>query len=248
LEEALLECGHRVTCAESGEKAWLLLDGPTDVDVVVTDWVMPGMTGIELCRRIRTRENGRYLPVVLMTSRNVREDLANALDAGADAFLPKPFDEPELLAQLRMAERILALEARLESRITELHLAQVRIERDLAQAAAVQRSFMPSTPPQIPGVEFAWWYETCAQLGGDIFNVIRLSEHCVGVHVLDVSGHGTSAALHSVALSHVLHPFPQQFPTDGGDQSVAVGIAGVEGQAAVLRRVEHEAVAVGAAG
>ncbi len=210
LEEALRECGHRVTCAESGEKAWFLLDGPTDVDVVVTDWVMPGISGLELCRRISARKDTRYLPVILMTSRNVREDLVTALDAGADAFLPKPFDEPQLLAQLRMTERILALEARLESRIAELHLAKERIERDLAQAAEIQRSFMPSTPPEIPGVEFAWFYETCSQLGGDIFNVIRLSEHCVGIHVLDVSGHGTSAALHSVSLSHVLHPQPQQ--------------------------------------
>lgn len=210
LEEALRERGHRVTCLESGDEAWHLLDGPTDVDVVLTDWMMPGMTGLDLCRRIRSRENTRYLPVILMTSRNLREDLTTALDAGADAFLSKPFDEPELLAQLRMTERILALEARLEARISELHLTQERIERDLAQAAEIQRSFMPAAPPEIPGVEFAWFYETCAQLGGDIFNVIRLSEHCVGVHVLDVSGHGTSAALHSVALSHVLHPHPQQ--------------------------------------
>jgi sigma-B regulation protein RsbU (phosphoserine phosphatase) len=210
LEEALLKRGHRVTGVENAEKAWLLLDGPNDLDVVVTDWVMPGVSGLELCRQIRTRENTRYLPVILMTSRNAREDLATALEAGADAFLPKPFDDAELLAQLRMTERILALEARLESRITELRRAKEEIERDLAQAAEIQRSFMPSTPPEIPGVEFSWCYETCAQLGGDIFNVIRLSEHCVGMHVLDVSGHGTPAALHSVALSHVLHSHPQQ--------------------------------------
>ena len=76
--------------------------------------------------------------------------------------------------------------------------------------SVIQRSLLPEAPPQIPGVVFAWFYQACKQVGGDMFNVLRLSEDCVGVYVLDVSGHGTSAALHSVSLSQVLNPFPLQ--------------------------------------
>ena len=79
-----------------------------------------------------------------------------------------------------------------------------------SDAAAIQRSLLPEAPPQIPGLVFAWFYRACKQVGGDMFNVFRLSEDHVGVYVLDVSGHGTSAALHSVSLSQVLNPFPQQ--------------------------------------
>lgn len=210
LEESLLERGYRVTCVESADQALQVLSTESDVALLVTDWVMPGLSGPELCRRVRESDRDRYLPIILLTSRSGRENLVEALDAGADAFVQKPFDAPELLAQVRVAQRILALETRLAQRIEELDAARQRIESDLTQAAEIQRSFLPAAPPMLPGFEFAWHFETCQRLGGDLFNVVRLSDDQVGLHVLDVSGHGTSAALHSVSLSHVLHPLPQQ--------------------------------------
>ena len=206
LEDSLLERGHEVVAATDGDKAWHLLQTDPHIDVMITDWVMPGVTGVELCRRLREAGRARYLPILLMTSRTAQEDLIEALDAGADAFLRKPFDEPELIAQLRVAERVLALENRLAARINDLEYAQARLDRDLAHAAEVQRACMPSVVPEMDGVSFAWYAEACAHLGGDLFNVIPLDEHHVALYVLDVSGHGTPAALYSVSLSHVLHP------------------------------------------
>jgi sigma-B regulation protein RsbU (phosphoserine phosphatase) len=210
LEESLLENGHRVIVAESGAKAWQVLETEADIDLLVTDWVMPEMDGMALCRRARAMERSRYLPIIMMTSRGESSDLVSALEAGADAFVRKPFDEPELLAQIRVVERIIRLESGLERRIEELRLINDRTEKDLTSAAEIQRSFMPPRPPDVPGVSFAWHFQPSRHLGGDIFNVVSLDDDHVGIHVLDVSGHGVSAALHSVALSHVLHPNNQQ--------------------------------------
>jgi sigma-B regulation protein RsbU (phosphoserine phosphatase) len=124
--------------------------------------------------------------------------------------LKKPFDPAQLLAQLRVVERILKLEERLARQLRELRDAHGRLENDLVAAATVQFSLLPEASPKIHGVEFEWVYQACTQLGGDMFNIFRLDERHVGVYVLDVSGHGTSAALQSVSLSHALTPFDQQ--------------------------------------
>jgi sigma-B regulation protein RsbU (phosphoserine phosphatase) len=136
--------------------------------------------------------------------------MVEALNSGADAFLTKPFGPARLLAQIRVAERILNLEQRLAEQLQELQIAHDRLESGLTAAAAVQSSLLPEVSPKIHGVDFEWSYEACERLGGDMFNIFRLDERRVGMYVLDVSGHGPSAALQSVTLSHVLTPFDQQ--------------------------------------
>jgi sigma-B regulation protein RsbU (phosphoserine phosphatase) len=210
LSEILPSQGYQVHCVENGAQACALLGRDPDVDILLTDWVMPQMDGIELCRRVRRMDRERYLPIILLTSRSGRGDLSEALNAGADAFVRKPFEEAELLAQIRVAERILHLEERLGSRIRALAAAKSRLDRDLADAAAIQHSLLPPAPPRVAGVEFAWCYRACKQVGGDMFNVFQLDRDRIGVYVLDVSGHGTSAALHSVSLSRVLTPHPDE--------------------------------------
>ena len=202
--------GHDVVCAVDGGEAWDLLSADETFSLLITDWIMPEVDGLELCRRVRAEDRTPYLPILLATSLDQENHLAEALDAGADAFLRKPIGEAALAAQIRVAERILRLEERLETRVARLEAAQERIERDLHAAALVQLSHLPDSPPDLPGVEFGWVYESCHALGGDMFNIVQLDEHNVGIYVLDVSGHGTSAALVSVSLSRVLVPQVQQ--------------------------------------
>jgi sigma-B regulation protein RsbU (phosphoserine phosphatase) len=210
LETALSAWGYDVTCVDNGMRAWELLQGRSEFSVLITDWVMPELDGVALCRKLREEPRDPYLPVILITSREDPEDMVEALHSGADAFLKKPFDPSQLLAQIRVAERILKLEERLAEQLRELRGANTRLESGLTAAAAVQLSLLPEVSPKIHGVNFEWSYEACEMLGGDMFNIFRLDERRVGMYVLDVSGHGPSAALQSVTLSHVLTPFDQQ--------------------------------------
>jgi len=104
--------GHQVTEAENGSQAWGLweLSGPR---LVVADWLMPEVDGLELCRRIRAAPERPYTYFILQTSREGRDAYLEAMDAGIDDFIAKPVGGPELVARLRVAERILGLRAEL---------------------------------------------------------------------------------------------------------------------------------------
>lgn len=130
--------GYAVEVATSGEEAVeRLLVG--DIRCVITDWEMPGMTGLDLCRFVRGNlQEAGYVYVVMLTSHGRSDDVVAGLSAGADDFVRKPFDPRELLCRVRVAERILSLETRdvaifalaklAESRDTDTgeHLERVR--------------------------------------------------------------------------------------------------------------------------
>jgi phosphoserine phosphatase RsbU/P len=210
LERKLAKCGYDVITAENGRLAWEILQAEPNVDLLITDWVMPEMEGPELCQLARQLKRDRYLPIVLLTARAERDDLIEGLDAGADAFLRKPLNTSELQAHIRVLERIAAQEEQLARQLTALRAAHERLEVDLRAAAEVQHSLLPVHAPEVAGVEFAWDYRACEMVAGDMFNVFRLDEDRIGVYVLDVSGHGVQAALLSVSLSRVLPPYRQR--------------------------------------
>lgn len=98
--------GHEVIAAEDGAKAWeVLLREP--VTLIVSDWMMPGLDGLELCRKIRARRKKDYVYFILLTAVTGRESYLKAMEAGVDDFLNKPLRHEELLTRLRVAERIL---------------------------------------------------------------------------------------------------------------------------------------------
>jgi sigma-B regulation protein RsbU (phosphoserine phosphatase) len=210
LQLALSSWGYEVVCVDDGMRAWELLQGGESFSLLITDWLMKELDGVELCRKLREEPRDPYLPIILLTSREGSDHMVEALNSGADAFLTKPFGTSRLLAQIRVAERILDLEGRLAEQLRELQIANQRLESGLTAAATVQSSLLPEVSPKIHGVDFEWSYQACESLGGDMFNIFRLDERRVGMYVLDVSGHGPSAALQSVTLSHVLTPFEQQ--------------------------------------
>lgn len=110
LEMILQKAGFAVTCAENGRRALELLRG-SPFPIILTDWMMPEMDGIELCRAIRdNRACGGYVYVVLLTAKSSKDDIVTGLEAGADDFLSKPFNPPELIARLNTAKRVIGLE------------------------------------------------------------------------------------------------------------------------------------------
>ena len=102
--------GYQVTVAEDGEQAWNILQQETQPELLILDWVMPGVDGAELCSRIRNRKEIAYQYILLVTARDNTEDVVTGLEAGADDYLTKPFERSELRARLRVGKRILTLQ------------------------------------------------------------------------------------------------------------------------------------------
>ena len=122
LRRALEKLGYEVSTARDGEDAWRQA-GASTFPVVISDWVMPEMDGLDLCRRIRARTGGPYTYVILLTSKDRRRDRLEGLRAGADDFLTKPTDPEELAVRLEIARRILAVHEELRrqnDRLAEL--------------------------------------------------------------------------------------------------------------------------------
>jgi len=108
--------GFGVTLAETGSEAWRILEQPDAPKLVLLDWVLPDLDGIELCQRIRqTGSSSPYIYIILLTSKEGRQNMLAAMQAGADDYLAKPFDELELKARLLVGKRILDLQEELVS-------------------------------------------------------------------------------------------------------------------------------------
>jgi two-component system, cell cycle response regulator len=113
LESWFKRWNYRVTAVENGVAAWEVLKKEDPPQLAILDWMMPGMEGIELCRKIRRRDQSPYLYVLLLTAKDDKQDVIAGLEAGADDYLTKPFDVDELHARVRAGKRILELQAAL---------------------------------------------------------------------------------------------------------------------------------------
>jgi DNA-binding response OmpR family regulator len=107
IEVAVLDRGHEVIAAEDGAVAWTLFEREHP-SLVIVDWQMPGLDGLEVCRRIRASAFARDVFVLVVTGRIEGDDVVNALNAGADDYLFKPFTPPSITARLEIAERRIA--------------------------------------------------------------------------------------------------------------------------------------------
>ena len=113
LEGMLDKWGYEVESAWDGGQAWDLLCVDDPARLVILDWAMPVLDGLEVCERIRTHQNGHYTYVLLLTIRGRKEDVVKGLDAGADDYVTKPFDAEELRMRLEAAGRVLNLQSEL---------------------------------------------------------------------------------------------------------------------------------------
>lgn len=126
---------HEVLLAEDGDEALEILRR-NNIQLVITDWNMPNLNGLELCKYIRANSSGGYIYVVIVTSRNRKEDLIEGYSAGADDFISKPFEPVELMLRVRNAERIMRLD------ITDaalMALAKLAAEKDLETGQHLER-------------------------------------------------------------------------------------------------------------
>lgn len=132
LAATLERLGWDVTTASDGSEAWHTLEtlgGKDAPELVLLDWMMPGMDGIEICRKLRSTPGFEFTYVVLLTSRSEKEDLAMALATGANDYIAKPFHPIELESRVRVGERMVKLQRSLAARVTELEEALAHVQQ-----------------------------------------------------------------------------------------------------------------------
>lgn len=194
----LTKLGHDVDTAEDGSDAWNKLL-KNDYQVVVSDWVMPNIDGLELCKKVRAHNFSHYIYFILLTGMSGKQNLISGIDAGADDFATKPANIDELEIRLRAASRILSLEHTLEKQNQELTIAHNTLQKELEAAAETQINLLPK-PLEHEGLKSAWFYKPAIFVGGDTFSYFSSGPDLVVFFSLDISGHGVSSAMLSMSL------------------------------------------------
>lgn len=195
LKRTLQEQGFEVTTTANGEAG---LDSARLLHpaLIICDWIMPGLDGLEVCRRIKADPALTHTFFILLTSRSEVKDRVVGLDTGADDFLSKPIDVAELQARVRAGLRLY--------RVTrELQEQKRKLESELAEAAEYVRSLLPS-PLNTETIAISSCFVPSSQLGGDCFDYFWLTSETLIIYLLDVAGHGVKAALLSVSLQNLL--------------------------------------------
>ncbi len=204
--------GFLVDEAESGEQA-LEIAGSSPPALFVLEVTLPGIDGFGLCEQLKARLDTSAIPVVFLASRGEAEDRARGLELGAADYLVKPAETRELLARVRTQLQVGQLNASFEDLNTQLLKLsgdllekQRALEEDLAAAARIQHSLIPSDGQGLAGVETAWSFVPCDDVGGDVFNFMSLDERRVAFYVVDVTGHGVPSAMVTFSVAQTLAP------------------------------------------
>jgi len=127
LEATLARWGYEVVITSDGEAAWEALQRDDAPRIAILDWMMPGLDGVDVCRRVRARESGDPAYILLLTAKGNKADIVSGLEAGADDYIVKPFDREELRARLQAGIRIVTLQEALALRVRELEEAIGRV-------------------------------------------------------------------------------------------------------------------------
>ncbi len=203
LKRHLERQGHRVTSASGGAEALSLLETAT-FDLIILDYMMPGMNGYQVLKRIKEEEQWSHIPVIMISAVEEMDSVASCIELGAEDYLPKQFNPVLLQARIGISlekkrlrdQEFLYMKALLES--------QNVLAGELSDAADYVRGLLPA-PMEAGPVRADWLFLPSAQLGGDCFNYYWVDEDCLVFYLMDVSGHGVRAALLSVSIMNLLH-------------------------------------------
>jgi phosphoserine phosphatase RsbU/P len=205
LHAILVKAGYEVAEAVDGEDALERVFAFMP-DLILLDVMMPKLDGYEVCTALKEDRRTLDVPIIFLSAKSGAEDKIRGLDVGGVDYITKPFNQGEVLARVRNQLKIRSLTQQIIRAHEELLAKQKRIDEDLKAAAGIQESLLPEHDPGVKNIDFAWRYKTCDEIGGDIFNVMRLDEEHLGIYMLDVSGHGVPAALVTVSAHRSLSP------------------------------------------
>ncbi|MFZ5708965.1 MAG: PP2C family protein-serine/threonine phosphatase [Pseudomonadota bacterium] len=210
LRRTLERHGYSVAEAASGSQG-LDLCRRHIPDVVISDWVMPGLNGIAFCRALRALGLPHYVYFILLTSKSGKADVAAGLDVGADDFLTKPVNGDELMARIAAGDRILKMERELTEKnrlLTETLEAMQRlhdsINSDLVQARKLQQSLVRDRHRNFGTSQISLLLRPSGHVGGDLVGFFPINSRRVGMFAIDVSGHGITSAMMTARLAGYL--------------------------------------------
>lgn len=206
----LARWGYKVHEAASGAEA-LEICKSNDIDLVVSDWMMPGMSGLEFCQAFRTLRKDRHGYFILLTSNSEKAEIAQGLDVGADDFLTKPVAANEFRARIRAGERILKMERELVKKnqlinqtLSEISTLYDALDRDLIEARSLQQSLVRDRYRDFGAAQVSLLLRPSGHVGGDLVGFFPTSDTQFGLFAIDVSGHGVAAALMTARLAAYL--------------------------------------------
>jgi len=207
---SLKRWGFTVSEAKSGIEA-LRRSREDPPDLVLSDWMMPGMDGLDFCREFRAMARESYGYFILLTSKSGKEEIAHGLDAGADDFLTKPVNASELRARIAAGDRILRMERELneknrlvKSTLDELQSLYDALDSDLIEAKKLQQSLVSDRYRDFGPADVSLLLRSSGHVGGDLVGFFPISATRVGLYGIDVSGHGISSALMTARLAGYL--------------------------------------------
>lgn len=228
LSSYLSRWGYQVQEAGSGHEA-LEICRSQPVDLVLSDWMMPGMTGLEFCQEFRQLDREGYGYFILLTSKSEKGEVAHGLDVGADDFLTKPVAANELRARIRAGERIIQMQRELseKNRLVNETLSKISglydaLDRDLIEARNLQQSLVRERFKDFGAAQLSLMLSPCGHVGGDLVGFFEINKASIGVFSIDVSGHGVASALMTARLASYLSG-------SSADQNIAL-IRGKDGE------------------
>ena len=201
LAHALERRGYEVMECANGREALQIIEvsGPV---LLVLDYEMPELTGAQVCEMIRQHQNPAIstLPIILLTAHRGEEHEVESLASGADDFITKPINATILKARIDTQIRLHDMRMQLQRQNAELERWRLDHELDLQAASLTQQAILPNRPPPLDGWDVAAHYQPVIQIGGDIFDWLRLPDGAWLFWIADATGHGVSAALHTALI------------------------------------------------
>lgn len=202
--------GYTVVDAATGDEA-LQIAREDPPDLVLSDWMMPGMDGLELCQKIRALQGERYIYFILLTSKSEKGAVAQGLDVGADDFLTKPVNSGELVARINAGDRILKMERELKekNRLVSSTLKEIRdlydaVDRDLIEARKMQQALVRERYRDFGAASVSLLLKPSGHVGGDLVGFFQAGPGKIAFFSIDVSGHGIASALLTARLAGFL--------------------------------------------
>ena len=213
--------GHTVLEAASAEEA-MEISATNYPDLVLSDWMMPGMSGLEFCSAFRALDPSKYSYFILLTSKTLKSEIAEGLQNGADDFLSKPVNAAELRARIAAADRILQMQRELQQKnnlistaLDEIQKLYSAVDRDLKEARKLQQSLLRERSKRFGPFDLSLILETAGHVGGDLVGFFQAGQHHLGIFGVDVSGHGINSALMTARIAGYLF-------TNDAEQNIAL--------------------------